>query len=229
MEHRRTHLWTCFEIYASRFVLQVLGGCGAVWGCSEVVGLRRSNSENSNSDSWRIGAACVGCLFLIRWMLQIASYCLIIKPLSNRASSSSSCLAMGMEWFETVVVKVILEVFGAAGAIWGFSQIIMLRIEETVDFWRAVAIVTLVGFTIRWLLNVVLQFARLEGDANKELKSAHRDSNVVSEDDFERRDSEINDLALTETHMLNNSRESSPAPYQSTPQNEDDEDSMVIA
>jgi lipid-A-disaccharide synthase-like uncharacterized protein len=225
MEHRRTHIWTCCEIHASRFVLQVLGGCGAIWGCSEVVGLRRSNSENSNSDSWRIGAACVGCLFLIRWMLQIASYCLIIKPLSKR---TSSCLAMGIEWFEIVAVKVILEVFGAAGAIWGFSQIIMLRTKETVDFWRAVAIVTLVGFTIRWLL-IVIQFARLEEDANKELKSAQRDSNVVSEDDLNRRDSEINDLALTETHMLNNSRESSPPPYQSTPQNEEDKDSMVIA
>lgn len=200
-------------MYAAKFVLQVLGGCGAIWGCSEVLWLR----DERNGDSWRTCAAFVGCVFLVRWMVEIASYCLIVLP---SRLSTIPYIARVVEWFEIVVVKAILEVFGAAGAIWGFSQITLLRTEETVEFWRAVAIVTLIGFTVRWLF-IIVQFATSERDANTQL--THRDSNVVGEDDLDKADSEINDLALTETHTLNTARESSPPTYLSTPQNEDEE------
>jgi hypothetical protein len=156
-------------------------------------------------------------VFLVRWIVEIASYCLIVLP---SRLSTIPYIARVVEWFEIVVVKAILEVFGAAGAIWGFSQIILLRTEETVEFWRAVAIVTLIGFTVRWLF-IIVQFATSERDANTQL--THRDSNVVGEDDLDKADSEINDLALTETHTLNTARESSPPTYLSTPQNEDEE------
>jgi hypothetical protein len=184
-----------------------MGGCGAIWGCSEVVGLR--NGENV--ETWRIVAAFAGGVFLIRWLFQIASYCLI--GINN---SPDSYMTTMLNWLDVLLATVILEVFGAAGAIWGFSQIMLLRTDKTNEKWRIVAITTLIAFTIRWF-NIILQFAKAERETTKQ---KHRDSNVVSKEDFEKQDSEINDLALTETHTLN-SRES-PSPYQSTPQDDDD-------
>jgi hypothetical protein len=86
-----------------------MGGCGAIWGCSEVVGLR--NGENV--ETWRIVAAFAGGVFLIRWLFQIASYCLI--GINN---SPDSYMTTMLNWLDVLLATVILEVFGAAGAIW---------------------------------------------------------------------------------------------------------------
>eukprot|EP00956_Cyclotella_meneghiniana_P042769 scaffold249313_cov74-Cyclotella_meneghiniana.AAC.6 len=174
--------------------LLVLGGCGAIWGCSEAVGLRNDKSN----EQWRIAAAISGLLFLVRWLKQILSYCsLTASPIQD--SFASHIL---FDWFEIFVIKVILEVFGAVGAIWGFSQLVFLRTEESIEFWRVVAISTMIGFAARWFI-IMMQFTRSE--------------NIGEIEKLEKQDSDINDLALTETDMLS-PRESSPHPYQSASQ-----------
>lgn len=184
-EHRRTDPFAFMQTFAERFVLQVLGGCGAIWGCSEAVGLR----NNESSEQWRIAAAVSGSLFLVRWLKQILSFCsLIVRPTQDSFASHL------FDWFELYVIKVIIEIFGAGGAIWGFSQIVFLRTENTIEFSRVVAIGTMIGFATRWFMIIV-------GDKDK----------------LEKRDLNINDLALTETDMLS-PRESSPHPYQSASQ-----------
>lgn len=125
----------------------------------------------------------------------------------------NSCLGKVIDWFEILIAKLILEVFGAAGAIWGFSQIIMLRTEDTINFWRAASIATMIIFTLRWLV-LLKEFVSLEREAYKD---ARRNSDTVTRDDLEKQDSEINDLALTETHTLSSRENSLPPPYQSTP------------
>ena len=50
--------------------------------------------------------------------------------------------------------KLVLEVFGAAGAIWGFSEAIGLRVESTVWFWRPCALSVGAIFFARWCAQI---------------------------------------------------------------------------
>ena len=47
--------------------------------------------------------------------------------------------------------RLILEVFGGAGAIWGFSEAIGLRDQSTIWFWRPCALTVGVIFFCRWV------------------------------------------------------------------------------
>mmetsp|Transcript_14365 Transcript_14365/g.20384 ORF Transcript_14365/g.20384 Transcript_14365/m.20384 type:complete len:129 (+) Transcript_14365:198-584(+) len=48
----------------------------------------------------------------------------------------------------------ILQVFGGAGAIWGFSEVLGLRTPETVWFWRPTAQFIGAVFFARWILQL---------------------------------------------------------------------------
>lgn len=63
----RAHLCTTF---AAKFVLEVLGGAGAIWGSSEVLALRTPENEAA---VFRPLAAAVGTLFFFRWCWQLYS------------------------------------------------------------------------------------------------------------------------------------------------------------
>lgn len=54
-----------FLHYASTFHLEVLGAGGAVWGFSEMVGLR----HDDNWLLWRYISSLVTLIFLIRWLI----------------------------------------------------------------------------------------------------------------------------------------------------------------
>ena len=53
--------------------------------------------------------------------------------------------------FHIFGAKLVLEVFGGAGAIWGFSEAIGLRVPSTVWFWRPCALTFGAIFLVRWL------------------------------------------------------------------------------
>jgi len=69
-----------------------------------------------------------------------------------------------LRWFEALVVKLTLEVFGAVGAVWGFSEIVTLRNTNTNDFWRVVAIVVGIIFLLRWMRHL-MEFIQTERDS----------------------------------------------------------------
>lgn len=58
------------RIFLPRLILEVFGGAGAIWGCSEAVGLRHP----STVWFWRPIALLVGIIFFIRWILQIVAF-----------------------------------------------------------------------------------------------------------------------------------------------------------
>jgi hypothetical protein len=58
------------EIFLPRFVLEVLGAAGAIWGASEAIGLRNSQ----NVWFWRTVALTFGFIFLLRWVKQIRDF-----------------------------------------------------------------------------------------------------------------------------------------------------------
>ena len=108
--HRRTHRLEFVQIQASKFILQVLGGAGALWGSAEVLTFRNS----ATTTEWRIASIVVGCIFLIRWMLQISAYCLCF---SERWADPTTFIMTALRFYDAFIVTFILEVLGAAGAV----------------------------------------------------------------------------------------------------------------
>lgn len=178
--HRRRHRLAFFQIHASNFVLQVLGGAGAIWGCAEAVTLRNF----TNTMEWRIAAMSVGAMFLIRWSFQILAYCLLFAALWSNPSSIHMTL---LRWHEAIIVKLILEVFGAVGAVWGFSEIITLRTSETIYIWRPISLAVGVIFTMRWIIHFV-NFFKME-----RASAAQKGQVQVEETRFD----EIKDMEVT--------------------------------
>ena len=52
------------------------------------------------------------------------------------------------------IPKLILEVFGGTGAIWGFSEAIGLRTSHTVWFWRPFSLCVGILFLMRWFKQI---------------------------------------------------------------------------
>lgn len=58
------------QTFVAKLVLEVCGGSGAIWGFSEVVGLRTA----SNVWFWKPSALAVGAIFFMRWLSQVQEY-----------------------------------------------------------------------------------------------------------------------------------------------------------
>ncbi|KAH8072689.1 hypothetical protein JL721_3332 [Aureococcus anophagefferens] len=89
---------------AATFLLEVLGGAGAVWGSSEFLGVRRGN----NATAWRLVSGCVGLWCLLRWIG--------VHALGRERNASDEVLACFL-----------LQVLGGAGAAWGCLEILGYR------------------------------------------------------------------------------------------------------
>lgn len=82
----------------------------------------------------------------------------------GRAARRQSCSSVESEprlnqnqWAPLVEIflsRLVLEVFGAAGAIWGFSEALTLRNSDTVWFWRPCALTVGAIFFCRWLIQI---------------------------------------------------------------------------
>ena len=67
-----------------------------------------------------------------------------------------SYFIFNLSLFYTGFVKLILEVFGASGAVWGFAEVLTLRDEDTVEFWRWICLIVALLFFIRYLVVMYL-------------------------------------------------------------------------
>jgi len=144
------------QIFSAKFVLEVLGGGGAIWGWSEAMSMRRPDSQ----EFWRIMACSIGFIFLIRWMMQIRDFIMDKSADSGPFDKSS-------QWVRLVQVfsaKLVLEVFGGAGAIWGWSEVCTLRNPTTQEFWRWNALLIGLIFYIRWMLQIRDAISQFKGD-----------------------------------------------------------------
>jgi hypothetical protein len=92
------------QIFATRFVLEVCGGGGAIWGFSEVVKLRHPGTL----DLWRINASVAGFIFFLRFLMQLVDYI--------REKSRDNFTRVRL--VQVFSARLVLEVFGGAGAIW---------------------------------------------------------------------------------------------------------------
>lgn len=133
----------------------------------------------------------VGMMFLIRWSFQILVYCLYLPALWSNPSSIHMTF---LRWYDAFIVKLILEVFGAVGAVWGFSEIVTLRNHETTKIWRPIALAVGVVFLVRWLVHSI-NFAKSE----RESAAAKSQVQVDETRPQEVEDLDIADLQLKET------------------------------
>lgn len=173
IHHRRQHLIHFLQVFGAKFLLQVMGATGAIWGCSDAAGLRTRNTQAC----WRAAAMVTGIVFLVRWVLEIMAYCLLFEQCtavrhkkelddekddklaaswSTRMNRWILCLLTVVDWNECLLVKFVLEVCGACGAVWGFSELVGLHTEYTKEsIWRPLALAVGAIFALRWLWQTV--------------------------------------------------------------------------
>lgn len=146
LKHRRLHRLPFFQIFASKMVLEVLGAAGAIWGPMDALTLRTPE----NTEGWRIVSIIVLCLAAVRWFLQIGTYCLCFFNLMERRPLFKSFVG----WFEVIIVRFLLVVLGAIGAVWGMSEILTLRTPDTNYIWRPISLATGGLFLLRWAVHI---------------------------------------------------------------------------
>lgn len=129
------------QIFSAKMVLEVWGGAGAIWGFSEAMSLRRPDTQ----EIYRFYALTVGCIFFIRWCLQIEEF---------RKGDDTKLDASKSQWIRYLQIfsaRMVLEVFGGGGAIWGFSEVCTLRKPSTQEEWRSRASFIALVFLIRFV------------------------------------------------------------------------------
>mmetsp|Transcript_63118 Transcript_63118/g.74628 ORF Transcript_63118/g.74628 Transcript_63118/m.74628 type:complete len:414 (-) Transcript_63118:135-1376(-) len=131
--------WTrLLQIFGAKIVLEVFGGAGAIWGFSEVCTFRRPETQ----ELWRFNALAIGFIFFIRYLMQIKDY--FIEELDQDKQKY-------IRYLQIFSARMVLEVWGGAGAIWGFSEVCTYRRPETQEFWRFIALGLGIVFFIRFI------------------------------------------------------------------------------
>jgi len=157
--------WTRFwQIFSAKLVLEVFGGCGAIWGFSEVLTLRNPLTQ----ELWRFNALTVGFIFFIRYLMQMKDYIINVKYPGQTLVISTQQWARLLQVYSA---KLVLEVFGGGGAIWGFSEVLTLRRPETQEFWRFNASVAGFIFFIRFSMQIFDALIEILEDAQSGVKS----------------------------------------------------------
>mmetsp|Transcript_37411 Transcript_37411/g.58038 ORF Transcript_37411/g.58038 Transcript_37411/m.58038 type:complete len:306 (-) Transcript_37411:336-1253(-) len=188
LQHRRLHKLPFVQIFSTKLLLEVCGASGAIWGSSEAFTWR----DETNVEKWRLVAIVVGSLFFMRWICIILSYCLctVVTWFETKASITTTIV----RWVEITFVKFVLEVLGAAGAVWGFSEIVKLRTPATVHVWRPIAVAVGLVFAGRWLWQI-----RASVREERQLPPPTEPVGPKNTTAEERLDLELGDLTLTES------------------------------
>lgn len=70
MEKQTEKVLQTIHTFGANLILQVFGGAGAIWGFSEVIGLRTP----STAWFWRPTAQFFGAVFFARWVLELNAH-----------------------------------------------------------------------------------------------------------------------------------------------------------
>jgi len=154
------------------FLLDVMGGAGAMWGCLEIGGFRVNYPSNCDEYQEELGFQGIDNAWGPQYSSCGATYpesriiCAVVFVLC--ALSWQKCIPYGPSccgrYAEFLLRTFLLEVMGGAGALWGFSEICgrsghSLRLgwgdkyfgQKSFDFWRVMCTITFVLCLIRWL------------------------------------------------------------------------------
>jgi len=115
------------QIFSARLILEVFGSAGAVWGFLDVCKLR----NHATNELWRQYAVTVGVIFFIRYCLQISDYVKLTKTENGVASKTD----YWVRFFQIFSAKLVLEVFGGAGAVWYVTSYHCNTVRFKIFFW----------------------------------------------------------------------------------------------
>jgi hypothetical protein len=116
-------------------------------GFSEVLTLRHAGT----TELWRFNALTIGFIMFIRYLMQMKDYIISVKyPETVLVISNKQWIRL----FQVYAAKLVLEVFGGGGAIWGFSEVLTLRHPGTTEFWRFNASVVAFIFFCRYCCQI---------------------------------------------------------------------------
>jgi len=157
------------------FLLDVMGGAGAMWGCLEIAGYRVHYPKDCHDVQERDWGSFqgVGNAWGIQYshcgntIVNSRYICMVVFVLC--AMSWQKLIPSGSSWCgknaEFLLRTFLLEVMGGAGALWGFSEICgraghSLRLswgdiyfgQESCDFWRILCLITFLLCLVRWLI-----------------------------------------------------------------------------
>jgi len=134
------------QVFSAKLILEVWGATGAIWGFSETLTLRNDDTVGF----WRSAALLVGIIFFGRYLLQALDF---IKQINVKAPSVAT-IGRRIRFVQIFSARLVLDVFGGGGAIWGFSEAMRFRTEETQEFWRMASIFSAFIFAIRYMLQM---------------------------------------------------------------------------
>lgn len=107
-----------------------------------------------------------------------------------------TALATAVDLFFTFLVKLVLEVFGGGGAVWGFSEACGLRTPDNLDVWRPTALTVAFIFFIRWIRQ--LQEALLEKDSKWKITEESKEyKDVPTKEEVEEETTPLNSIQLS--------------------------------
>jgi len=176
------------------FLLDVMGGAGAMWGCLEIGGYRvnyptNCKDYNEELDFQRInGAWGPQYSFCGNTYMESRIICGVVFVIC--AMSWQKLFPYGPSFCgrnaEFLLRTFLLEVMGGAGALWGFSEICgrsghSLRLgwgdkyfgQPSFDFWRICCAVTFFLCLIRWVSIRVLRGPPLGWNGHKSSTTVH--------------------------------------------------------
>ena len=104
------------------------------------------------------------------------SECLNRAKLSKREQFTLITHPAFFGLLQEFVAKLVLEVFGGGGAMWGFSEVCGLRTKrpESIHFWRSVSITVAALFCLRWLQQIRLAVSLLVQNEQKQYHKVTR-------------------------------------------------------
>lgn len=137
-------------VFLIKFLLEVCGAGGAVWGFSEIMTWRYDEASN---DVFRTLALATFAVFVVRfywhakhWLEHEHDFPYV--KIHHRRQ----------HWIFFVQVfsaKLLLQVCGAAGAIWGASDAVGWRVADNQEKWRTASKVTAVLFAVRFVVEIL--------------------------------------------------------------------------
>tara|TARA_Y100001970_G_scaffold522_1_gene616 strand:- start:2392 stop:2643 length:252 start_codon:yes stop_codon:yes gene_type:complete len=69
------------------------------------------------------------------------------------------------QFYYNSFVKLILEVFGASGAVWGTSEVLTLRNSDTQNVWRCISSIVGFAFLVRFGITQRRTYLKLKSNS----------------------------------------------------------------
>lgn len=149
VEMRPVDYASWIQLFMAKFLLEVCGSAGAIWGCSDIFGWRTAETN----EVWRILSLVVFGIFLLRFWWHSKHYLehdREFPPIKFKHRRLHK-----LPFLQIFSASLVLEVLGAAGAVWGPAEAMTWRTPDNRLEWQIVSGVVGIVFLMRWVVNIM--------------------------------------------------------------------------